>query len=162
MNTRLLVILCALSAIHLSGCCNSCKDKCASSNSSNSSVVVTAEPQASEVLPSGLVLVNDDSFSNEIASGVALVNISAKWCRPCARFAPVVEELAKDYNGTPKVAKANFDDCPIMCGKFEVHQIPAMILFKDGQEVARFTGVKSKEEVKQWVVENSGSTVAMK
>jgi thioredoxin 1 len=159
MNTRLLVILCALSAIHLSGCCNSCKEKECSTGSTGNAVA-SAEPKV-EVLPSGLVLVNDESYSTEIASGVSLVNISAKWCRPCAKFAPIVEELAKDFNGTPKVAKANFDDCPILCGKFEVNQIPATILFKDGQEVARFTGLKSKEEVKQWVVENTGSTVAM-
>jgi len=159
MNTRLLVILCALSALHLSGCCNSCKEKQCSTDSTGTAVA-SAEPKV-EVLPSGLVLVNDESYSTEIASGVSLVNISAKWCRPCAKFAPIVEELAKDFNGTPKVAKANFDDCPILCGKFEVNQIPATILFKDGQEVARFTGLKSKEEVKQWVVENTGSTVAM-
>jgi thioredoxin 1 len=161
MSTRLFVVFFfAILAMQLSGCGRCGKhDSCSTSKPA----VANAEPKPAEILPSGLVLVDDSSFNTEIAAGVSFVNISAKWCRPCAKFAPVVEELAKDCNGSPKIAKMNFDECPVVCEKYEVTQIPCSILFKDGQEIARFTGLKSKEEVKQWMYENAGpNTVAMK
>src|SRR4029453_17564827 len=74
----------------------------------------------------------DADFEQSIKSGVVLVDFWAEWCAPCRRLAPMVDQLAEDYNGKVTVAKMNNDDNPNTPTRFMVRGIPTLLLFKDG------------------------------
>lgn len=97
------------------------------------------------------VVLNEDNFKDEIASGVVLVDFFATWCGPCKMLAPVVEELATEYEGKAKIAKLDVDQAPHVAGEFGVQSIPTIILFKDGKEVDRMIGFQGKEVLKEHV-----------
>ncbi|MDO4247205.1 MAG: thioredoxin [Deinococcus sp.] len=86
----------------------------------------------------------DSNFKDETASGLTLVDFWAPWCGPCRIIAPVIEELAGQYEGRVKVAKVNVDENPATSGQFRVMSIPTMILFKDGQPVEGMVGAQPK------------------
>ncbi|GAA5501508.1 thioredoxin [Deinococcus xinjiangensis] len=90
------------------------------------------------------VELTDNSFTNEIADGLTLVDFWAPWCGPCRIIAPVVEELTGQYEGRVKVAKVNVDDNPATAGQFRVMSIPTLLLFKDGQLVDTLVGAQPK------------------
>lgn len=96
-----------------------------------------------------LLHLKDDNFDKEIvkAKGVALVDFWAGWCMPCKMIAPTVEAIAKDYAGKVKVAKVEVDEAGETASRFNVMNIPTLILFKDGKEVERIVGVTSKEDI---------------
>ena len=91
----------------------------------------------------------DDNFDKEItkAKGVALVDFWAGWCMPCKMVAPTVEAIAKDYAGKVKVAKVEVDEAGEVASRFNVMNIPTLILFKDGKAVDRIVGVTPKEDI---------------
>ena len=69
-----------------------------------------------------------------------LVDFFAQWCGPCKMMAPVLEEIAKKYEGKLKVGKCDTDDNMLLAQKYRVSSIPNMQLFKDGQVVANYVG----------------------
>ncbi len=93
----------------------------------------------------------DDNFQNEvIQSNVpVLVDFWAPWCGPCRMIAPVVEELAKENQGSFKIGKVNIDDNPSVATSFDVTSIPTLMIFKGGQVVDRFVGVQPKSRLQQ-------------
>ncbi len=76
-----------------------------------------------------------------------LVDFWAEWCAPCRALAPIVEELAVEYNGKAKIGKLNVDQNPKIATTYSIRSIPALLLFKDGQVVQQIVGVKPKEEI---------------
>ncbi|MFZ5592114.1 MAG: thioredoxin [Bacillota bacterium] len=76
-----------------------------------------------------------------------LVDFWAGWCGPCKMIAPLVEELAAEYQGRLAVAKLNVDDNRSTATEFKVISIPTLIMFKNGQEVDRSVGFKSKRDL---------------
>ncbi len=78
-----------------------------------------------------------------------LVDFWAPWCRPCLMVAPVVEELADEYNGRVGFFKLNVDDNYGIASKYGVMSIPTLILFKDGKPVTNIIGFKPKGELKK-------------
>ena len=92
----------------------------------------------------------DGNFAAEVegAEGVCLVDFWAEWCAPCRMVAPVVEELADEYAGKAKVASVDCDANRDTAAKFGITSIPSLIIFKDGEEVKRFVGVTSKNDLK--------------
>ena len=96
---------------------------------------------------------NDETFSKEVLEykGVALVDFWAPWCGPCRMLGPVIEELAKEYEGKAKICKINTDDAPEKSVQYRIASIPTLMLFKDGQMVKQMVGLQSKEELKKQI-----------
>lgn len=74
-----------------------------------------------------------------------LVDFWAPWCGPCKMIAPVLEDLAKEYQGRLKICKVNVDDNPGLAERFQIMGIPSLLLFKDGALVDSFVGVMPKQ-----------------
>jgi thioredoxin 1 len=91
--------------------------------------------------------VTDQDFSTTVlgADTPVLVDFWAEWCVPCHMVSPVVEEIGDDKANALRVAKLNIDDNPEVTRKYGVMSIPSLILFKDGQEVARVVGARGKD-----------------
>jgi len=92
------------------------------------------------------IMVGDENFDDEILKSdiPVLVDFWAAWCGPCRAIAPVVEELARDYQGKVKVAKMNVDENAKTPSKYGIRAIPTLILFKGGQVMEQITGAVSK------------------
>jgi thioredoxin 1 len=86
--------------------------------------------------------VTDDTFAELVLNArvPALVDFWAPWCGPCRMIAPIVEDLAKTYDGQAVIAKLNTDENVQVAGQLGIMGIPTLILFKDGQEVDRVVG----------------------
>ena len=97
--------------------------------------------------------INDASFKNEVTDSAipVLVDFWAPWCGPCKMIAPVLEEIASEYDGKLKVVKINIDENQTTPSNYGVRSIPTLILFKGGQEVEKIIGAQSKENLKQMV-----------
>ena len=76
-----------------------------------------------------------------------LVDFWATWCAPCKAIAPVLDQLADEYDGKIKIGKVNVDENPATPGQYGVRGIPTMILFKDGQIVDQLVGAVPKKQV---------------
>ena len=86
----------------------------------------------------------EQTFAQEIANGLVLVDFYADWCGPCKMIAPVLDELATELEGTAKIVKVNVDNCPAISAQYQVMSIPTLILFKDGQIVQQTVGFQPK------------------
>ncbi|HGZ5269803.1 TPA: thioredoxin [Staphylococcus aureus] len=94
-----------------------------------------------------IVKVTDADFDSKVESGVQLVDFWATWCGPCKMIAPVLEELAADYEGKADILKLDVDENPSTVAKYEVMSIPTLIVFKDGQPVDKVVGFQPKENL---------------
>jgi len=90
--------------------------------------------------------VSDDEFSAEIEqhSGLAVVDFWATWCGPCQMIAPMLEQIAHEYEGRVKVAKMDVDANPRTPMRFNVRSIPTLLFFKDGKPVDTVVGAVPK------------------
>ena len=95
---------------------------------------------------------NAVSFKETITSKTpVVVDFWAGWCMPCKIFAPVLEQLSEEMDGTAEFCKLNVDDEQSLAVKYGVESIPTLIVFKDGNEVDRSVGVLKKENVRAMV-----------
>ena len=90
-----------------------------------------------------------ENFNAEVIESdkPVLVDFYADWCGPCKMMAPVIEEIAQEYEGKVKVGKLNVDGNPEISEQFEIMSIPTLIVFKNGQPVNRSTGVLAKDKI---------------
>lgn len=102
--------------------------------------------------------VTDQNFQTEVIKSTipVLVDFWAPWCGPCKIIGPVVEELAKEYEGKVKVVKVNVDDNPDSAGQFNVMSIPTLMIFKGGEPVKTIIGAQPKESIKKAMDEAIG------
>ena len=91
--------------------------------------------------------VTDDTFKTEVleAAQPTLVDFWAEWCAPCKMIAPSVDEIAAEYKDRIRIAKMDIDSSPKTPGGLGIMGIPTLILFKDGAEVERLVGFRTKE-----------------
>jgi thioredoxin 1 len=90
-----------------------------------------------------------DNFEATIAEGVTMVDFWAPWCGPCRMIAPVVEELAEDFDGKATIAKCNTDEQQDIAIKYGIRSIPAILFFKNGELVDQMVGAASKDTFAQ-------------
>lgn len=91
--------------------------------------------------------VTDLTFDSEVLNDddVTLVDFWAPWCGPCRMIAPVLEELAKEYEGRAKIVKLNVDENPEVASRYGIQSIPTLLFFKGGKLVDSAIGLQSKE-----------------
>lgn len=91
----------------------------------------------------------DQNFEKETGTGVTLTDFWATWCPPCRMQGPVVEEIAKEYDGRVKVNKMDVDANQETPLKFGIMSIPTLIVKKDGQVVEKLVGLHRKDQLEQ-------------
>lgn len=100
-----------------------------------------------------IINVSDSTFDSTILQSEvpALVDFWASWCAPCKAIAPMVDEMAQEYQGRVRVAKMNVDDNPATPGRYGVRGIPTLILFKGGKVVDQLVGAVPKNQIKELI-----------
>ena len=97
------------------------------------------------------VEVNDSNFSQMVlqAKTPVLVDFWAAWCAPCRMVAPVVEELAKEYEGKVSFVKLDVDQNPRTASQYGIMSIPTLLIFKNGAPVSNIVGFRPKADLKR-------------
>ena len=100
----------------------------------------------------------DQNFEDEVIKSdiPALVDFWAPWCAPCRIVSPIIEELAKEYEGKLKVGKVNVDENPNSASRFGIMSIPSVLVFKNGEPIKTMVGAQSKENFKKGIEEALG------
>ena len=95
--------------------------------------------------------INDSEFEEKVLKSnlPVLVDFYADWCAPCKRISPIVEEIAAEEEGKAVVYKVNVDENPDTPARLGISSLPALLFFKDGKEMERIIGVKSKQVISQ-------------
>jgi putative thioredoxin len=101
---------------------------------------------------------NDGNFEKEVIEKSknipVVVDFWAEWCMPCRMLGPVLEKLAKDYNGKFILAKVNVDEAGEKSREYSIMSIPAVKLFKGGKVVDEFVGALPEEHIRGWLDNN--------
>jgi thioredoxin 1 len=92
-----------------------------------------------------ILTLTDKNFQHQTKNKLVLVDFWASWCAPCRMMAPVLNEVADELAGNSHVGKVNIEQFQSLAQKFQVRSIPTLILFRNGREINRFVGVKTKD-----------------
>ncbi|ACT05049.1 thioredoxin [Dickeya chrysanthemi Ech1591] len=103
-----------------------------------------------------IIHLTDDSFETDVlrSEHVTLVDFWADWCGPCKMIAPILDEIADEFEGKLKIAKLNIDDNPATAPKYGIRGIPTLLLFKNGEVAATKVGALSKGQLKEFLNAN--------
>ncbi|OTA17808.1 thioredoxin [Xenorhabdus vietnamensis] len=104
-------------------------------------------------MSANIIHLTDVGFKNDVlkAEGPVLVDFWAEWCGPCKMIAPILDEIAAEYEGKLIIGKLNVDDNPETAPEYGIRGIPTLILFKGGEKVAVKVGALSKTQLKEFL-----------
>ena len=93
----------------------------------------------------------DTNFKEKVLDnkGVAVIDFWAEWCGPCRLIAPIIEELAQDYDGKALIGKLDVDNNPEVSMKYGIRSIPTILILKDGEVVEKHVGTTTKTNLEQ-------------
>jgi thioredoxin 1 len=99
---------------------------------------------------SNIVTLTQDNFQSEVlqASQPILVDFWAEWCGPCKMLAPILDELAQEYDGKARIGKVDIDQHQNLAAQYGISAIPTLLLFHNGQVVDQMRGLRSKRDLK--------------
>jgi len=92
-----------------------------------------------------ILTLTDKNFQHQTKNKLVLVDFWASWCAPCRMMAPVLNEVADELSGNSHIGKVKIEEYQSLAQKFQVRNIPTLILLKNGKEINRFVGMKSKD-----------------
>ena len=92
-----------------------------------------------------VLTLTDQNFQQQTKDKLVLVDFWATWCAPCRMMAPVLNDVATELKGNSHVGKVDIQLYQSLASRFKVRNIPTLILFKNGTEINRFVGIKSKD-----------------
>ncbi len=97
-----------------------------------------------------IVTLTQDNFSEKVlqSSSPVLVDFWAEWCGPCKMIAPLLDELADEYNGKIKIGKVNVDEQQSLAAQYGIRAIPTLLIFNKGQIAEQMVGAKGKRDLK--------------
>ncbi len=100
-----------------------------------------------------IIHVSDSDFQNQVLDSdiPVVVDFWAPWCGPCLIIGPVIEELAKDYQGNVKFVKLNTDENRDVAAKYGIMGIPTLKIFNSGEEIQSMSGAAPKEYLKEFI-----------
>ena len=90
-------------------------------------------------------VLTDKNFQHQVKNGLILVDFWASWCIPCKMMAPVLNDVAEEITGNVHVGKLNVEHNQAIAAKYNIRNIPTMVLYNNGKEINRFVGAKSKD-----------------
>lgn len=104
------------------------------------------------------VALTQENFKTQVleSKGVVIIDFWAEWCAPCRALSPILDDLAKKYQGKVTVGKVNVDQEADLAAQFGVLNIPTLVFFKAGQEVDRAVGVRPKAELDEKIQKLTG------
>ena len=116
-------------------------------------IVITITGKTYHTMSADIIHITDASFENEVLKSEmpVMLDFWAEWCGPCRAIAPVLEELAKEYNGKIIVAKMNVDQNPLTPQKYAVRGIPTLIIFQNGNVAGTKVGQASKSQLSAFI-----------
>ncbi len=100
-----------------------------------------------------IVAANDLNFEDAVLNSdvPVLVDFAATWCGPCKMIAPLVEQIAEEYEGRAKVAKVDIDESPGTASRFGIRGVPTLLVFKGGEVVAQQVGAVPKGKIAELI-----------
>jgi len=98
----------------------------------------------------------DSNFEEEVINqeGLTVVDFWAPWCGPCKVLSPIIDKVSKAYDGKAIIGKLNVDDNTAKTTEYGIKSIPSILLFKDGKEISRTTGIRNESQLKEFIDAN--------